>query len=148
MPTTLARTVRELMHQGCECIGENETVLDAAMRMERLDIGALPIRGEDDRLRGMLTDRDIVVKVIAQGKDPATMRVGELAEGEPVTVRADEAVDEALRLMGERKVKRLPVIGEEGLVGIVSEADLATHVPEGKLAGTVESIAAAPPQHY
>ena len=67
-----ARTVREAMHEGCECIGESQTLLDAAKRMAELDVGVLPICGDDDRLKGMLTDRDIVVKALAQGRDPAT----------------------------------------------------------------------------
>src|SRR5207244_7007297 len=100
------------MHEGCECIGEKQSVLDAAKRMEDLDIGVLPICGEDDRLKGMLTDRDIVVKVIAEGKDPATTTVGELAQGTPVTVPADAPIEQAVRLMREHAVKRLPVLDE------------------------------------
>jgi CBS domain-containing protein len=79
MPETFATTVREAMHEGCECIGENQSVLDAAKRMEQLDIGAMPICGQDDRLKGMITDRDIVVKVLAHEGDPATTMAGELA---------------------------------------------------------------------
>ena len=67
-------TVREAMHEGAECIGESQTLLDAAKRMAELDVGALPICGDDDRLKGVLTDRDIVVKALAQGRDPATTR--------------------------------------------------------------------------
>ena len=67
-------TVREAMHEGAECIGENKTLLDAAKRMAELDVGVLPICGDDDRLKGMLTDRDIVVKALAQGRDPAPPR--------------------------------------------------------------------------
>ena len=73
----------------------------------------------------MLTDRDIVVKVLAQGKDPATTKAGELGEGKPVTIGADDSVDEALRTMAEHKVRRLPVIDGHDLIGIVSQADLA-----------------------
>src|SRR5437867_564285 len=77
MAVTPARTVREAMHEGCECIGESQSLLDAAKRMEELDVGVLPICGDDDRLKGMLTDRDIVVKALAQGRDPATTKCGE-----------------------------------------------------------------------
>src|SRR5215212_7925692 len=112
MPETFARTVREAMHQGCECIGENQSVLDAAKRMEQLDIGAMPICGQDDRLKGMITDRDIVVKVLAQDRDPATTMAGELAQERLVAVRADAPIEQALSLMQEHKVRRLPVLDE------------------------------------
>ena len=68
----MAKTARDVMSADCECIGENESVLDAARKMAELDVGALPICGEDDRLKGMVTDRDVVVKVLAKGKDPGS----------------------------------------------------------------------------
>jgi len=137
------------MHEGCECIGEQQSVLDAARRMEKLDIGALPICGKDDRLKGMLTDRDIVVKVIAQGKDPATTMVGELAQGKPVTVNADMPIDVALSLMREHAVKRLPVLdANRRLCGIITEADIATHVSQELTGELVGAIASARPQHF
>jgi len=71
----MAKTAREVMSGGVECIGENETVLDAAKKLADLDVGSMPICGEDNRLKGMLTDRDIVVKVLAAGKDPLRMGV-------------------------------------------------------------------------
>src|SRR5215212_769907 len=145
MPETIARTVREAMHEGCECIGENQSVLEAAKRMEQLDIGAMPICGEDDRLKGMITDRDIVVKVLAQGKDPASTRAGELAtQDEVVTIGADDPIDEALRTMTEHKVRRLPVIDGRECVGMISQADIATHLDEEKVGDLVEAISAAP----
>jgi CBS domain-containing protein len=137
------------MHQGCECIGENQSVLDAAKRMEQLDIGAMPICGQDDRLKGMITDRDIVVKVLAHDKDPATTRAGELAQDRFVAVRADDPIDRALTRMQEHKVKRLPVLDEnKRLCGMITEADIATHMPEGKTGELVGAIAAAQPQHF
>jgi CBS domain-containing protein len=149
MPQTFARLVRDAMHEGCECIGEKQSILDAARRMEKRDIGVLPICGDDDRLKGMLTDRDIVVKVLAQDKDPATTRVGELAQGKPVTISADAPVEEALSLMREHAVKRLPVIDEDKrLCGIVTEADIAKHMPEEKTGELVGAIASARPQHF
>src|SRR5918996_3508283 len=101
-----ARTVRDAMHDGCECIGESQTLLEAAKRMEQLDIGVMPICGHDDRLRGMLTDRDIVVKALAQGMDPATTRAGDLAQRTLVWIGADASFDEALSLMREHAIKR------------------------------------------
>ena len=140
----MSKTAREVMTGGAECIGENDTIVDAAKRLAELDVGAMPICGSDNRLKGMLTDRDIVVKVLAQGKDPSTMKAGELGEGKPVTIGADDSIDEALRTMTEHKVRRLPVIDGRQLVGIISQADVATHIDEEKVGDLVEAISAAP----
>jgi CBS domain-containing protein len=140
----VAKTVRDVMSGGAECVGEKETVLDAAKKLAELDVGSMPICGEDNRLKGMLTDRDIVVKVLAGGKDPASTTAGELGEGKPVTIGADDSVDDALRTMIEHKVRRLPVIEDRNLVGIVSQADLATNLEEEKVGDLVEAISAAP----
>ena len=140
----MAKTARDVMTQGAECIGENETVHDAAKKMADLDVGSLPICGEDDRLKGMLTDRDIVVKVLAQGKDPASTKAGELGEGKPVTIGADDSVSEAIKTMKEHKVRRLPVIDGHELIGIVTQGDLAQHADEEDVGDLVETISAAP----
>ena len=140
----MAKTAREVMTGGAECVAENETVLEAAKKLASLDVGSMPICGEDNRLKGMLTDRDIVVKVLAEGKDPASTTAGELGEGKPVTIGADDSVDEALRTMIDNKVRRLPVIDGHDLVGIVSQADLATNIDEQKVGDLVEAISAAP----
>src|SRR3954471_10015125 len=107
----MSKKARDVMTPECKCVSETDTVLDAAKRLTELDVGAMPICGEDDRLKGMITDRDIVVKVLAQGKDPSSTRVGELAtQDEVVTIGADDSVEEALRTMTDHKVRRLPVI--------------------------------------
>jgi CBS domain-containing protein len=139
----MGKTAREVMTGGAECIGENDSILDAAKRLAELDVGAMPICGEDDRLKGMLTDRDIVVKVLAQGKDPASTRAGDLGEGKPVTIGADDSVEEALRTMKDHKVRRLPVIDGHDLIGIISQADLAKNVEEQEVGELVEAISAA-----
>jgi CBS domain-containing protein len=140
----MSKTAREVMTGGAECIGENDTILDAARRLAELDVGALPICGQDNRLKGMLTDRDIAIKVLAKGKDPASTTAGELGEGKPVTIGADDSVEEALRTMADHKVRRLPVIDGHDLIGIVSQADLARNVDEDKVGELVEAISAAP----
>jgi CBS domain-containing protein len=140
----MAKTIREVMTEGCECVGENETVLDAARKMRELDVGALPICGEDDRLKGMVTDRDIVVKVLADGKDPQATTAGELGEGKPVTVGADDSINEALATMKEHAVRRLPVIDGHELIGIVSQGDLAKNIDEEEVGELVEAISEAP----
>jgi CBS domain-containing protein len=140
------KKARDIMTPDCKCIGENESVLEAAKQLAENDIGSMPICGEDDRLKGMLTDRDIVVKVLAQGKDPAQVRAGELGAGDSqtVTIGADDSVDEALRTMIDHKVRRLPVIDGRRLVGIISQADVATNVDEDRVGDLVEAISAAP----
>ena len=140
------KKARDIMTPDCTCIGENDTLLDAARRLAELDVGALPICGEDNRLKGMLTDRDIVVKALAQGKDPASTRAGELGQGDSqtVTIGADDSVDEALRTMIDYNVRRLPVIDGRELVGIVSQADVATNLDEERVGDLVEAISAAP----
>ena len=140
----MSKTAREVMTGDAQCIGENDSVTDAAKRLAELDVGAMPICGEDDRLKGMVTDRDIVVKVLAQGRDPSSTTAGELGEGKPVTIGADDSIEEAIRTMKDHKVRRLPVIDGKQLVGIISQADLATNVDEKRVGDLVEAISAAP----
>jgi CBS domain-containing protein len=132
------------MTGGVECVGENDSVLDAAKRLAELDVGSMPICGEDNRLKGMLTDRDIAVKVLAEDKDPSQTKAGELGQGKPVTIGADDSVEEALETMKAEKVRRLPVIDGHDLVGIVSQGDLATNISEEQVGDLVEAISAAP----
>lgn len=137
-------TAREIMTSHAECAKTTDTLADAARKMRDLDVGALPICGEDDRLKGMVTDRDIVVRCIAEGRDPSTTKVEELAEGKPVTIGADDSVEEVLHTMMEHDVRRLPVIDGHDLVGMVSQADIARNLPEDKVGELVEAISRAP----
>lgn len=138
----MAHTARDVMTSGAECIGENETVLFAAQRMAELNIGAMPICGEDDRLKGMLTDRDIVVKVLAEGRDPSATLAGELGQGKPFTIEADDPVEHVMAVMEEHQIRRLPVIEDHRLVGIVSQADLARREEDAPVGHMVEAISA------
>jgi CBS domain-containing protein len=140
---SMASTAREIMTGGVECVGENESVQDAARKMDQLGVGALPICGEDEKLKGMLTDRDITIKVVAQGKDPASTKAGELAQGKPVTIGADDSIDELVRTMAEHQVKRLPVIDGHRLVGVVTEADVARNAPSDKVVDLVQAVYAS-----
>ncbi|MFP5334412.1 MAG: CBS domain-containing protein [Actinomycetes bacterium] len=133
-------TAREIMSSDVECVRADETLVDAARKMRDLDVGSLPVCGDDNRLKGMLTDRDIVVKCLAAGGDPATTTAGELAEGKPVTIGADDPVEELLQTMAQHQVRRLPVIDGHDLVGIVSQADVARSMPERKVGDLVEAI--------
>jgi CBS domain-containing protein len=108
--------------------------------MRELDVGALPVCGEDNRLKGMVTDRDIVVRCIADNGDPQTVRAGELARGKPVTIGADDPLDEALAMMKEHQIRRLPVIDGHDLVGIISQADVARHIESSRVGEVVEAI--------
>lgn len=128
------------MTSGAECVGAEESVLDAAKKMTRLGVGALPICGTDDKLKGMLTDRDIVVKVLGAGKDPSTCKAGELAQGEAVTIGADDEAEEILRTMVEHKVRRLPVIDGHKLVGMVAQADVARALPAPKTGDLLQAL--------
>jgi CBS domain-containing protein len=133
-------TARDMMHVGVKCIGEHETLDNAARIMRQHGVGALPICGDDDRLHGIVTDRDIVIKCLATGGDPRSMTAAELAQGKPVTVDAGTDLHEVLRTMREHQIKRLPVIEEHRLVGMISEADLARHLSDDDLAEFVEAV--------
>jgi len=144
----MTRTARDMMTEGCQCVGENETVLQAAEKLAGLNVGGLPICGEDERLKGMLTDRDIVVKVLAQGKDPRSTTAGELGEGTPTWVSADASEEEVLQSMRDHEIRRLPVIDQDKrLVGIIAQADVAQTLSESRTGAVVEAISAAPPNN-
>ena len=140
----MSKTAKDVMTSPCECVGESETVADAAKKLSDMNVGSMPICGDDDKLKGMLTDRDIVVKVIAAGKDPAGTKVSELAEGVPVTISEDDSVEDALEAMSENQVRRLPVLdGDKKLAGIVSQADVAKEVEDHKVGDLVAAISKA-----
>ncbi|MBF6336619.1 CBS domain-containing protein [Nocardia abscessus] len=132
-------TARDIMTPNVECVRSSDTVVAAAQRMAELNVGALPICGEDNKLKGMLTDRDIVVKVIAQRKDPLGVDAGELG-GELVTVDADDDVRKVMSVMSQHQVRRVPVLEQGRLVGIIAQADVATMVDNTQSGSTVEAI--------
>ena len=140
----MAKTARDIMTGGTECIGENDTLADAAKRLADLDVGALPICGEDERLKGMVTDRDIVVHVLAQGKDPAETKAIELGVDEVVTIGADDSVSEAIATMKGAKLRRLPVIDGHDLIGVVSLGDLATNIEDEDVGDPAHAISPTP----
>lgn len=132
-------TARDIMTKGADYADSSMTVLDVAKKLAAEDYGSMPIC-DGDQLQGMITDRDIVVKVLAQGKDPATTKVIDLVQGEVVTIGADDSVEEAARTMAEHQVRRLPVIDGTKLVGMVAQADLALTDNDRKTGETVEQI--------
>ncbi|MFD2415944.1 CBS domain-containing protein [Amycolatopsis pigmentata] len=135
-------TARDIMHVGATCIGEHETLESAAKQMRDLGVGALPICGDDDRLHGIITDRDIVIKCLAAGKDPRKMTAAELAQGAPYVVRTDADITDVLSVMEEHQVRRVPVLEKKRLVGMISEADVARHLPEQTIGRFVEAVCA------
>jgi CBS domain-containing protein len=122
------------------CIGEKDSLTQAARKMAELDVGALPICGEDNRLKGMLTDRDIVVRALAQGRNPDDVTAGELAEGKPITIGADDDVSDVLLTMSSHQVRRLPVIDGHDLVGMVAVADVARALSDRPVGDLVDAI--------
>jgi CBS domain-containing protein len=139
-------TAREIMTPDAEWCPEDTTAADAARKMADQDVGALPVCGSDGRLSGVVSDRDLAVKVVAEGRDPSSVKLSELiGGGEVVTIGADDSVEEAIRTMKEHAVRRLPVIDGTDLVGMVSQADIARAMPDAKIGDLVDAISSAPP---
>ena len=136
----IVTTARDIMSTDIQTIGEIDSVAEAARLMADLDVGALPICGEDGRVKGMVTDRDIVVKCIARGGDPAQTTAGSLSTVRAVTVSAGDDIRDALNLMQRYQVRRLPVIDGQDLVGIISQGDIALALSATETAETVEAI--------
>lgn len=136
----MTETARDLMSEGVQCVPFHESLDRAAQLMREHNVGALPVSGPDEKIQGILTDRDIVVKCVAAGQDPARITAGELA-GDLVWVTAEATVEETLQRMEENQIRRLPVLDEErGIVGMISEADLARQLPEERLAQFVRRV--------
>ena len=135
----MPRLAREIMTENPEFVDGSTSVADAAKKLAELNVGALPVC-EGDKLRGMITDRDIAVKVVAEGRNPQDVKVIDLTQGEAITVGADDPVEEALRTMSQYQVRRLPVIDGDKMVGIVSQADIARALPDAKVGDLVGDI--------
>ncbi|MEU0911545.1 CBS domain-containing protein [Streptomyces althioticus] len=133
-------TAGDIMHRGAQWIPAHETLDRAAQLMRELNVGALPISDENERLCGILTDRDIVVGCVAMGHDPAKVTAGEMAKGTPRWIESDADVDDVLTEMRTHQIRRLPVIDDKRLVGMISEADLAQHLTGEQIAAFAESV--------
>jgi CBS domain-containing protein len=138
-------TAKDIMHMGAECVPETETLDRAAQMMRDKQVGSLPICGTDNKLKGIITDRDIVVKCIAAGRNPSEVTAAEMAQGRPLFVESSASEDEVLSLMEKNKVRRVPVLENQKIVGMISEADIAQHLSDEKLAHFVNAITTAPP---
>ena len=139
-------TAREIMTSEAVYCTDDATAADAARKMAAEDIGAIPVCNTEGRLSGVITDRDLAVKVVAQGRDPGSVRVADIVDAtEVVTIGADDSVEEAIRTMKDHAVRRLPVIDGQALVGMVSQADIARAMPDAKIGDLVGAISEAPP---
>lgn len=137
-----ALKAKDIMTRSAHCVGAHQSLKNAAEMMRDLDVGCLPICGDNNRLAGMVTDRDIVLACCAEGVDPATVQAGSLG-GEVHWVDADAGADEAIRMMEGRHVKRLPVIDVRGghqLVGMITEHDVARNLSDGQIAEFISGV--------
>jgi CBS domain-containing protein len=136
----MAHNIRDVMTSNPCTIDADKSVAYAAKMMREEDVGVAPIV-EGDRLVGMLTDRDITVRVVADGKDPEQVRVKEVASSQLVIVNPQQDLDEALRIMAKHQIRRLPVVEEGGrLVGVVAQADIAREGDDAATGRLVEEI--------
>ena len=135
----MGKHVKDAMTSNVKTATPSQSLTDAAKLMKQEDVGSVPIV-DGVRLVGMVTDRDIVIRGIADGSDPHAVKVGDIASRDVVTVRPDDDLDEALRLMAQHQVRRLPVVDDGQLVGVVATADVAHEAKEKDLGHVVEEI--------
>ena len=136
----MGKSISEAMTAKPCAIDSDKSVAYAAQMMRDEDVGFAPIV-EGDRLVGALTDRDIVTRVVAEGRDPQSVAVREVASTGLVTIGPQQDLDEALQLMASNKIRRLPVVEQDGrLVGVVAQADIAREAKEQQTGALVEEI--------
>ena len=135
----MAKSVRDTMTEKPRSIGTSASVVEAARLMREEHIGSLPIT-DDERLVGMITDRDITTRVVAEAADPKITPVGDVYSRDLVSVEPDKDLGEALQLMARHQVRRLPVVENGRLVGIVAQADIARGESEKQTGELVEAI--------
>jgi len=136
--------VQDVMSDRPRCVSPDTPVSEAAQLMEAEDVGALPVL-DGEELAGMVTDRDIVIRAVAKGKDPRGMPVREVSTRDVVSVRADEDLSEALKLMASYQVRRLPVVDDANrLIGVLAQADVALEAKEKSVGQMVEEISKPP----
>jgi CBS domain-containing protein len=135
----MAKSVRDVMTPGVRTVSPSQSLAEAAEVMKGEDVGSVPVV-EEGRLVGIVTDRDIVIRAVAERRDPQTVKVDEVASQELVTVEPEQDLDEALALMARHQVRRLPVVEAGQLVGMLAQADVALEAKEKKVGETVEEI--------
>ena len=134
--------VSEVMTRGVRCVRPSDTIRDAARTMRDLDVGPVPVCGDNDKLAGMLTDRDITVRAVAEGKDPNATKVQDVMTPDVHYCFEDQDVEEAANQMKDRQVRRLVVLNrDKRMVGIVSLGDLAVETSDEEMSGsTLEAV--------
>jgi CBS domain-containing protein len=135
----MAKSIRDAMTEDPRSIGASASVVEAARLMREEHIGSLPVT-DDEQLVGMVTDRDITTRVVAESADPKTTSVGDVYSRDLISVEPDKDLDDALRLMARHQVRRLPVVENGRLVGIVAQADIALRDDEKRTGQLVEAI--------
>jgi CBS domain-containing protein len=135
----MADSVRNTMTENPRTVSPDLPVAESARLMRSEDVGSLPVL-ENERLVGVVTDRDIVTRLVAEGKDAETTSVGGILSGDPVTLTPDQDLDEALRLMARHQVRRLPVVEDGRLVGVLAQADVARVASEEETGDVVQEI--------
>jgi CBS domain-containing protein len=135
----MAKSVRDVMTPGVRTVSPSQSLAEAAEVMKGEDVGSVPVV-EEGRLAGIVTDRDIVIRAVAERRDPQTVKVDEIASRELVTVEPEQDMDEALALMASHQVRRLPVVEAGRLVGMLAQADVALEAKEKQVGETVEEI--------
>ena len=135
----MAKKIREVMTPAPETIQADRPATEAAQKMKEADAGMIPVM-TNGNLLGTVTDRDIALRIVAEGKDPQSTLVGEIASTDPITVAPDEDLDAALEKMAKHQVRRLPVVEDGRLIGVVAQADVARECDEKAVGHTVEEI--------
>ena len=133
--------LKDIMTKDVECVRPGDTLQDAARKMKDLDVGPMPVCGDNDKVVGMLTDRDIAIRAVAEGKDPRTTRVQDAMTEDVAWCYEDQDSKEAAELMQERQIRRLLVMNrDKRLVGIVSLGDMATEGKKKQAAETLQAV--------
>ena len=138
----MATTARQIMQPGGDCVRTDQSAADAARMMTSLGVGAMPICGPDDKLKGVVTDRDLVIKVVGKGRDAGSFPAGDLNQNEAVTIGADDSAEDVLATMTRHQVRRLPVIDGNKLVGMIAIADVARTLPNAQTGELIEALSA------
>lgn len=134
-------TARDIMHPNARCVQSHDTAANAARAMAEYGIGALPICDAEERITGMVTDRDLAIQVMAAGYDPESYELGDLPQTQSLVVaEADEDADMTLAKMSEQQIRRVPVVDDGRVIGMISQADVARALPEPVVGGIVSSV--------
>jgi CBS domain-containing protein len=133
-------TAREIMTSPVQCCDEGDSLVDVAKALQQHGVGSLPVKAADGSLVGMVTDRDIVTKAIAEGRDVATTTAGDLASGKVVTVEANDSAEQAGKALADNQIRRVPVMDGRDVVGMISQADIARSLSNGETGDVVQAI--------